>query len=458
MHAQTSAGEGKSDLYNQLTYSRAVEAVIWSMPAMSDVFFRESLFRDFGMKPGDVMVMSKPLVARHEVLTANTQVNYAGMPYDLTSGPLVVEIPPSNSNFAVIGEICDNWQAPVTMVGVEGPDRGRGGKYLLLPPGYKGDVPSTYIQVRLEGYRGTMIFRPVIIGKGTMEGSVALARQTQAYPLAEASAPKPTRVLDGWDKAWHSLPVYDVSWFEKLARFVNDEPIRERDKVMIGMLSSLESEKGKPFAPDANTTKALNIAINDAYKLMQQGFVTPGRALTAWWPGGQWMNMNPAMGNRMGHAWSFETADAVWTYDRAITPFFWANYLPEKLGGEQLYLMGLRDTKGELLSGKSNYRLHVPADVPVDKFWSVIVYSQETKSFIPNPLNHIGLDSYDKSKIETNPDGSADIYFGDQLPNGHEKNWLPSNGQDFFLIFRLYGPTRSVYDKTWKMSDIERIE
>src|SRR5271166_4467388 len=102
------------------------------------------------------------------------------------------------------------------------------------------------------------------------------------------------------------------------------------------------------------------------------------------------MNFNPALLKRMGQGWSFETTDAVWSYDRAIAPFFWANYLPEKLGGDQLYLMGLRDTKGTLLSGKNSYRLRVPADVPVDKFWSAIVYSQKTKSFIANPLNRIG--------------------------------------------------------------------
>lgn len=132
---------------------------------------------------------------------------------------------------------------------------------------------------------------------------------------------------------------------------------------------------------------------------MQQGFVTPGRALTAWWPEGHWMNLNPALLKIVGQGWSFETADAVYTYQRAIAPFFWANYLPVKLGGEQLYLMGLRDAKGKLLSGKGSYRLRVPADVPVDKFWSAIVYSQKTKSFIPNSLNRVGLDSYDKSKL-----------------------------------------------------------
>jgi hypothetical protein len=142
---------------------------------MSDVFFRQSLFRNYGRKPGDVMVMSKPLVARHEVLTANNQVNYAAMAYDLSAGPFVVDIPTSSSDYAIIGEICDNWQAPVVGVGVIGPDAGKGGKYLLAPPGNQDKTPEGYIVVPMEGFGGTMVFRPVVIGEGTMEGSVALA-------------------------------------------------------------------------------------------------------------------------------------------------------------------------------------------------------------------------------------------------------------------------------------------
>lgn len=440
-----------------LARGRAVEAVIWSMPAMSDVFFRASLLRDFGMQANDIAVMSRPLVARHEVLTANNQVNYACMAFDLNQGPLVVEIPASDSDYAVIGEICDNWQAPITMVGTEGPDAGKGGKYLLLPPGYKADVPPGYFTLRMEGFKGTLVFRPVVIGKGTMAGSIALAQKTRSYPLTDAASPKPSRIVDGWDKAWHSLPVYDETWFEKLAQFLNDEPVRERDKVMVGMLSSLGIEKGKPFKPDAAMIKTLKGAAADAYALMQKGWVTPGQALTAWWSGGQWMNVNPAMLAKMGTGWSFETADAVWTYERAIAPFFWANYLPQKLGGDQLYLMGMRDTHGVLFSGRSSYRLRVPGDVPVDKFWSAIVYSQRTKSFIQNKLDRVGLDSYDKSKLKVNADGSVDLYFGAGAANGFERNWLPSSGEDFFVIFRFYGPSKSVYEKTWRLSDIERL-
>jgi hypothetical protein len=455
--AQNEKLKTDGDLDYQMVYQRGIEAVLWSMPAMSDVFFRESLYRDYGMKPGDVMVMSKPLVARHEVLTANNQVNYAGMPFDLSSGPFVVEIPASSADYAIIGEICDNWQAPLTMVGVEGPDAGKGGKYLLVPPGYKGTVPDGYFVINLEGFRGAMVFRPVVIGKGTMAGSILLAHQTKTYPLADAASPKPTIILDGWDKAWHSLPVYDITWFRYLSQFINEEPIRERDKVMIGMLSTLGIRKGEPFQPDAATTKALNAAIADAYRIMQEGWTTPGKALTAWWPSRQWLNANPAIMRKMGIGWSFETADAVWTYERAITPFFWANYLPQKLGGQQLYLMNMRDAGGELFTGNNSYRLHIPSDVPVDKFWSVIVYSQKTKSFIPNPLDRVGLDSYDKSKLKMNADGSVDIYFGNRAPKDYEANLLPSAGEDFFLIFRFYGPSKSVYDKTWVAPDVERM-
>jgi hypothetical protein len=343
------------------------------------------------------------------------------------------------------------------MVGVEGPDAGKGGKYLMLPPRYSGEVPAGHIAVRLDGYHGTMIFRPVVVGKGTMEGSLALARQTKAYPLADAASPKPTRIVDGWDKAWHSLPVYNAIWFDKLAKFVDDEPIRARDKVIIGMLSSLGIEKGKPFQPDANDRMVLDAAAKAAYQIMQYGFVTPGQAMTPWWPGGQWMNFDPAMEKIIGEGWSFETTDAVYTYQRAVTPFFWANYLSVKLGGQQMYLQGLRDASGKLLSGEASYRLHVPADVPVDKFWSAIVYSQKTKSFIPNPLNRAGLDSYDKSKLKTNSDGSVDLYFGIRPATGYEENWLPSASEDFFVIFRLYGPAKPVYEKTWRLPDIERV-
>jgi hypothetical protein len=440
---------------DQLKFQRGIEAVLWSMPAISDVYFRESLFRDFQMRPNEVLVMSKPLAGRHKVLTANNRVNYVVIPFDLTNGPLVIEIPPGNHDYAVIGQICDNWQIPVSMVGIEGPDGGKGGKYLLLPPDCRDRFPGGYIDIHLKGFKGTMFVRSAVLGKGTIEGAVALAYEIKSYLFPDTALP--AAIVDGWSHLWNSLPAYDINWFRHLAMFVNDEPIRERDKAMVGMLGTLGIEKGKSFDPDPKTIGILNTAAATSFKIMQSAFITPGRALTPWWAKRQWANINPGFLRKMAQGWSYDSQNALWSYERAIAPYFWANYLPKKLGGRQLHLVGIRDSNGHLLSGKSSYRLCIAADVPVEEFWSVIVYSLQTKSFISNTLDQIGLGSYDPSTYQANKDGSVDIFFGNDAPPDLVSNWLPSAGEDFFVIIRFYGPGQSIYKRTWELNDIEEI-
>ncbi len=143
--------------------------------------------------------------------------------------------------------------------------------------------------------------------------------------------------------------------------------------------------------------------------------------------------------------------------DEGANAFFFATWLPKKLGTATAYLTGLRDSNGNLFSGETTYRLHVPADVRARDFWSVIVYSMKTKSMIPNSFNRVGLSSYDKKSMLMNPDGSVDIYFGPKAPAGKNANWLPT-GQDFVLLFRVYGPEKAYLDKTWKLPDVEVAE
>jgi hypothetical protein len=133
---------------------------------------------------------------------------------------------------------------------------------------------------------------------------------------------------------------------------------------------------------------------------------------------------------------------------------FWATWLPKKLGSASAYLLGIRDRDGQLLSGQKSYHLHVAADVPARDFWSVIAYSMKTKSMIPNTLKRVGLSSYDKPKLLMNGDGSVDLYFGPQAPPDKDANWVPT-GEDFFVLFRLYGPQPAFVDGSWTLSDIE---
>ena len=118
--------------------------------------------------------------------------------------------------------------------------------------------------------------------------------------------------------------------------------------------------------------------------------------------------------------------------------------------------MGLRDKSGALFDGSSLYRLRVPKDVPAGQFWSAIVYSMKTKGFIAN-ASKVGIGSYDKAELKQNADGTIDLYFGPKPPEGMESNWLPT-GEDFFLIFRLYGPEQALFDKTWMLPDVEKVK
>jgi hypothetical protein len=357
-----------SDLEDRLVRARAVEAVIWSMPAISIRSFVQASFKDYGATWNDVILWSKPALPRHELLTANNQVPYMLTALNLRSGPVVVEIPAAGAKAVLFGSFVDNWQAPIVDVGPSGEDAGKGGKYLFLPPGYSEPTPAGYIPVRMQGYAVAGGLRPVPANGGTAEDAHTYAMQMKVYPLADAAAPKPTRFLDGYLKPFHSLPVYDASWFRELAAFVNEEPVRERDKVMMGMLASIGIERGKPFAPDAKLQKALDAAITDARGLMENYFVTPGRALTPWWAGSQWGAFSPEALKR-ANEFTYETDDALWLDSRAGGLFYWATFVPKKLGAGTFYLMGLRDSTGKLLDGRSTYRLRVPAQVPAREFW-----------------------------------------------------------------------------------------
>lgn len=450
-----------NDLEDQLVRARAVEAVIWSMPAISIREFVKATFKDYGATWNDVLLWSKPALPRHEFLTANNQVPYMLTSLNLRSGPVVVEIPAAGAKAVLFGSFVDNWQAPIVDVGPSGEDEGKGGKYLFLPPGHSDPVPDGYIPVRMQGYVVAGGLRPVPANGGNAEDAHVYAQQVKVYPLADAAAPKPTRFIDGYPKPFHSLPVYDSSWFRELAAFVNEEPVRERDKVMMGMLASIGIERGKPFAPDAKLQKMLDAAIVDARGLMESYFVTPGRALTPWWSGSQWNAFSPEA-LKKANSFTYETDDALWLDARAGGMFYWATFVPKKLGAGTFYLMGLRDSTGKLFDGRSTYRLRIPAQVPAREFWSAIVYDAATKAFVcAGPCeqagNAVGLSSFNKPEMKQNADGSVDIYFGPSAPAGFEKNWVTTAGKNFFLIFRLYGPEKAFFDRTWRLPDVEKV-
>jgi len=450
---ETNINDSKAiDWEYQMAHQRGIEAVTWAMPAVVMINWREAYF-GLGGGLNTIYYTSKPLTPKTEALTANNQTPYATLIMNTKDGPVVLDIPPASNRAAIFGSAIDIWQVPVADIGPAGIDQGKGGKYLFLPPGYKGKVPDGYFPVPMNTYNIFVALRLIPLSGASFEEAAEYAMNINAYPFSQAGNPPEGNYIDKFDKHLPSLPVYDISFYEDILTMLNEEPLLERDKVMGGMLASIGIEKGKPFQPQSKVRQALEQAVKDGKKYLNYLFNTPGYAFETYWSDRQWMGIRQPSSD----GFVFDEGEYL-LLDARAGVFNFAAFAPRQLGKATAYLMVSRDAGAAPLSGEANYKLTVPANVPVRDFWSVIAYSMDTKAFIYNDEDKVGLSSYDKSSLKVNDDGTIYIYFGEKAPAGLESNWIPTAGEDFFLLFRLYGPEEAYFDKSFKLPDVEKVK
>ncbi len=436
----------------QIAYQRGIEAMNWGLPAVSMLCMRDGNF-SLGGGFNTVYWLSETPTALQEAVTANNQTPYAVIFLTTKDGPVILEVPPATKRTAIFGSAIDVWQVPVADIGPAGTDQGKGGRYLFLPPGYEGDIPDDVYPVKLDLYGVYIALRCIPLEDATFAEAAEYSKQINAYPLSNAQNSPQGEYIDISGKHLPTLPVYDMSFFRRIAELLDEEPLLTKDMVMGGMLASIGIEKGKPFAPKGKVKKALERATEDGYAYLEYMFETPGYSMELYWPDRQWMGIREP--SKEGFV--FDEGDYLLLDERGSL-YHWVTFIPRRLGKASAYLAGLRDTDGELLSGKAIYRLRVPAEVPARDFWSVIAYSKKTKAFIYNKIGRVGLSSYDKPNMELNEDGSVDIYFSETAPQGLDSNWIPTAGEDFFLLFRFYGPEQAYFDRSFKLPDIEKID
>ena len=412
--------------------------------------FRDAYF-SLGGGFNTVYYLSQPPTPRTETLTANNQTGYATILMSTKDGPVVLDIPPASDRAMIFGSAVDIWEVPVADMGPAGLDQGRGGRYLFLPPGFQGDVPEGYFNVPMETYNIFVALRLIPRNGASFGEAAEYAKNINAYPLPQADSPPAGTYIDIFDKHLPTLPAYDLSYFEDILTMLNQEPLLERDKVMGGMLASIGIEKGKPFQPQGKVRRALEQAAKDGKEYLDFLFTTPGYAWEQFWPDRHWMSV--VMPSSEGFV--FDEGDSL-LLDARGAMFSFVTFAPRRLGKASAYIVATKDADGAPLSGETNYKLTVPAEVPVRDFWSIIAYDFDTRSFIYNDLNRVGLSSLDAARMHVNADGSVDIYFGKAAPAGLESNWIPTGGKDFFPMFRLYGPEPAFFDKTFKLNDIEK--
>jgi hypothetical protein len=253
--------------------ARAVEAVIWGMPAVNyDLMLQE--FKRTGGKENQIVYWSRPLDGNNQTLTPNPDSIYFMAFYNTKDGPVVLEIPPADEDGSINANIVTTWQMPLADGGPYGTDKGQGGKYLLLPPGYSGEVPEGYIPLQSDTYGGYALIRSNLKshGEADVAKSVAYGKRVKLYPLSQADNPPETVFVDAADVVFDSTIKYDASFFDQLNRIVQDEPWIPRDRAMIDQLKSIGIEKGKSFAPNDKTKAQFDEAAQEAKVLLEARF------------------------------------------------------------------------------------------------------------------------------------------------------------------------------------------
>lgn len=445
------------DFDYQIKYQRAFEAVLWNMPAIAIYSFRRAAFSDLGMKDNDIIACSATAVPKIEAITANSTTPYICAFTDLQKGPAVLELPVAGPDGSLYGQVVDAWQFTIADVGPSGVDQGKGGKLLFTPPGYKDAIPDGYIHVPSPNYRIAFAFRSVPAPGKSAADAYAYSKRLRMYYLSEAGNPPQQKFVDPIDQRYRrypTLPFYDERHFDDMYAIMSVEPVREHDKVMVGMLKSLGIEKGKPFTPDAIAKRAMRQAAIDAWFYLQQWYDnTP--ASMRYWPDRHYISLLQADANK---TFSFIYDDYVDIIPRAAE-YFWCTYMPKVLSDTPAtqYMMALADNNGQLLQAGKLYKLDVPADMPVKQFWALTVYDRATNAFIYNDLNRTTLSSYDLDKMKKNADGGVTLYVGPKAPSGLESNWIPTAGKRPLPAMRFYGPTEAFNNKTFKLADFEMV-
>ena len=439
-------------LEQRMLERRAVDAVIWGMPLVSEDAMRQAYFRDANAKFNDIIWWPKGSGWKNQSLTVNTSVRYMYFFCNTRDdGPVVVDLPPAVAGASFYGTIEDAWFVPLVDIGFEG----KGGKYLVLPPDYTGEVPSGYIPVRPKTYNTMTLLRSIVasLSEEDVRAGDALVKQVRIYPLPKAGNPPPQRLVDLTDILYDGLVRYDESFFTSLARVLNEETVQPRDLQMMGMLLPLGIERGKEFKPDAATVARLKAAVAEAHAWLKNGLIA-SETRSPWWPGSQWTIPSPPIGFETQALWEIPNYFDVDSRGIAFSNFFAP---PAKTGTGSFYLTTYNDSRGRALRGENTYRLHVPANVPVREFWAMTVYSLDSGALFRDSTRPT-LGSLDKG-LSKNADGSVDIYIGPKPPAGKKSNWIFSPaGKTWFPWFRAYGPEKAFLDKTWKLPDIEKAK
>jgi hypothetical protein len=484
--------ETAEKISDTLDFTRGLDAFLNSYGGASAYAIRQGLL-SIGAEDNTVTIYPELMDAKSLFLTANADTIYYFSFVDLTKGPMVLEQPPKG-----LGTINDMWFSWIIDIGFPGPDRGEGGRYLLLPPGYDGPVPEGGFYVARSKTTRVIYAARAFLTDNDPKPTVELIKKSiKIYPYTpgglgtsiatalegkvrlEATPPVPaTKFVEASGKSFNTIPPSDYSFFEMINANVQQEPADSYNPELAGQLAAIGIVKGKPFNPDARMRKILTDAAavgNAAGRVLNWRF-SVSHPDWAYYPDSMWGNMLWQGGA------NFETPPPMFTKEGFFKPLpptgartldsktaFYYGYTLDSPGmimriprvGSQ-YLMGFLDADKKEFDGGKTYKVTLPPNIPAAAFWSFTLYDNQTRSMLDTPQRYprAGNQSYPSPAAEPEADGSTAVYFGPTQPAGVKRgNWIQTvPGKGWFTLLRLYSPLEPFFTKEWRPSEIALVK
>lgn len=455
-------------VYDNLDLMRGVETFLNGIPATSIEGIRLGMIEMGADSSNKAVIMDKLLDSDPLFLTGNTDTVYVSVILDLKKdGPTVVEIPPKCGP----GTVNDAYFRFVTDMGIPGPDHGAGGKYLILPPDYKGErnPPVGGMEADVDGqkyfvskstsYVNWLILRGFLVDGKPDAANAMFKGGLKVYPLEQTGKPPTMEFISGSKKSWNTIHANTYEFYEELHTVIEREPVSMLDPELRGLFAAIGIQKGKPFTPDARMKKILTeaVAIGNA---TARGFVfRPRLEGVYYYPNSAWATAFVG-GN---YEWLKDGGEGGRNQDARTLFFYQATVntpamVVKMVGKGSQYAYAATDKNGNYLDGSKTYKLNIPANVPAADFWSVVIYDPQTRSELQTSQEFPSKNNK-RDKLIQNADGSVDLYFGHKMPSGKEANWVQTvPGKGWYTILRLYGPLEPWFDKTWRPGEIELVK
>jgi len=449
-------------VYDNLDRMRGVDVFLKCMPAAS--------VRQLMLGPAElganafnkVMIAEDLMDSKPLFLTANTSTLYVTPSLNLKeTGPIVMEVPPG-----MLGAFNDAWFRYVNDIGPMGPDKGKGGKYLVIPPDYKDELPSGYFNIQPRTYR-VWVFMRGSIANGVDVAVKNIKDNLRIYPLSQKDNPAQMEFINGSGKSFNTIHDNDINFYYHVNDVIQEEPFEMIDAETRGLLASIGIEKGKEFNPDERMKKILTdaVAIGNAtarsivwYPRVSgsvdnmKGIQIYPETNSAWMMG--WVDKNVFFNGKDGHTMNSD-ARVMFHYPyTAVTPAMAVTIA----GVGSDYGIAFVDAVKKPMDGALTYKIYIPANPPAKDFWALTLYDNQTRSQLQTDQKYPTVGSQTNG-IKMNEDGSYDIYCGPEAPEGYEHNWLQTiPGKSWFVALRMYGPLEAWIDKTWRPSEVTLVK